>query len=85
MRGREENYPSEKSEALDEGGAQTPVIQAFLYFVSFWGGDRPQEKLQAGPWMKESEKSEGFPKARKHLWRKKFDNLEKEAAWRPDC
>ena len=43
MRGREENYPSKKSEALDEGGAQTPVIQAFLYFVRFWGGDRPQE------------------------------------------
>ena len=56
-----------------------------IFCKSLGGAIGPKKQLQAGPWMKESEKSEGFPKARKHLWRKKFDNLEKEAAWRPDC
>ena len=67
---------------LDEGSAKTLIIQAFLYFLKlFWGAKGPKNQLQAGPWIKESEKPEGFSKARKHSWRKKCDDPEKEASW----
>ena len=69
---------------LDEGGAKTLIFQVFLYLLKiFWGAKGPKNQLQAGPWIKESEKPEGFSKARKHSWRKKCVVPEKAAPWSP--
>ena len=74
----------EKSEAPGWRWCQNSGNSSISIFTEiFWGAKGPKNQLQAGPWIKESEKPEGFSKARKHSWRKMCDDPEKEAPWSP--